>query len=85
MYCSDVLQARSRQPYLRRFVNDWATEDMVKQYLRNRRAYARRHGFDKAADDDNEVPMQADEEDEGEEMDDNHGEGPSGTQREDTP
>ncbi|TBU31205.1 hypothetical protein BD311DRAFT_752850 [Dichomitus squalens] len=86
--------ARGRQPYLRRFVNDWATEEMVKQYLRNRRAYARRQGF---ADENNvEVPMQVDDddgvpmdgvdgqgEDNDEEMDDNHGEGPSGSQHDD--
>ncbi|KAJ8473113.1 hypothetical protein ONZ51_g8072 [Trametes cubensis] len=36
------LQARKRQSYLRRFVNDWVTEELVKQYLKNRRVYYRR-------------------------------------------
>jgi hypothetical protein len=30
-------QARDQHPYLRRFANDWATEELVKQYLKNRR------------------------------------------------
>ncbi|KAI0373515.1 hypothetical protein BV20DRAFT_920496, partial [Pilatotrama ljubarskyi] len=38
--------ARKRQPYLHRFVNDWATEELVKQYLKNRRAYYRRMHYD---------------------------------------
>ncbi|KAJ3001435.1 hypothetical protein NUW54_g6424 [Trametes sanguinea] len=38
--------ARKRQPYLRRFVNDWATEELAKQYLKNRRAYCRRMNYD---------------------------------------
>jgi hypothetical protein len=30
-------QARNQHPYLQRFANDWATEELVKQYLKNRR------------------------------------------------
>ncbi|KAJ6544902.1 hypothetical protein B0H10DRAFT_2447815 [Mycena sp. CBHHK59/15] len=33
--------ARDRHPYLGRFVNDWATEEIVKQYIKNKR----RHGY----------------------------------------
>jgi hypothetical protein len=32
-------KARDRHPYLKRFENDWATADLVKQFLRNRRKY----------------------------------------------
>lgn len=32
-------QARERQPYLAQFENDWATADIVKQFLRSRRKY----------------------------------------------
>lgn len=35
-------QARDIHPYLARFENDWATADIVKQYLRNRRKYVAR-------------------------------------------
>jgi hypothetical protein len=35
-------QARDVHPYLARFENDWATGDIVKQYLRNRRKYMAR-------------------------------------------
>jgi hypothetical protein len=35
-------QARDVHPYLARFENDWATADIVKQYLRNRRKYVAR-------------------------------------------
>ncbi|CDO70666.1 hypothetical protein BN946_scf184761.g3 [Trametes cinnabarina] len=38
--------ARKRQPYLRRFTNDWATEEFAKQYLKNHRAYCRRKRYD---------------------------------------
>ncbi|KAJ7019951.1 hypothetical protein C8F04DRAFT_1275660 [Mycena alexandri] len=36
--------ARERHPYLARFTNDWATEEIVKQYTKNKRrnAYANR-------------------------------------------
>lgn len=40
------MQARKRQPYLRRFANDWATEEFAKQYLKNHRAYCRRKRYD---------------------------------------
>jgi hypothetical protein len=35
-------QARDVHPYLARFENDWATADIVKQYMRNRRKYMAR-------------------------------------------
>ncbi|EJD35527.1 hypothetical protein AURDEDRAFT_130578 [Auricularia subglabra TFB-10046 SS5] len=34
--------ARERQPRLKRFINDWATAEMVRVLLRNRRQYAAR-------------------------------------------
>lgn len=42
----ECVQARKRQPYLRRFANDWATEEFAKQYLKNHRAYCRRKRYD---------------------------------------
>ncbi|KAJ6623838.1 hypothetical protein B0H10DRAFT_2008640, partial [Mycena sp. CBHHK59/15] len=36
--------ARDRHPILERFHNDWATEEMVKQYIANRRNTAYRRG-----------------------------------------
>ncbi|KAJ7463886.1 hypothetical protein B0H11DRAFT_2240829 [Mycena galericulata] len=35
---------RERHPILKRFHNDWATEEMVKQYIKNRRNMAYRRG-----------------------------------------
>lgn len=37
-------QARDKIPFLSRFVNDWATEELVKQYLKNRRGDYYRNG-----------------------------------------
>ncbi|KAJ6608983.1 hypothetical protein B0H10DRAFT_511046 [Mycena sp. CBHHK59/15] len=31
------MQARERHPYLQEFQNDWATEEIVKQFIKNRR------------------------------------------------
>ncbi|KAI0052947.1 hypothetical protein FA95DRAFT_1482312, partial [Auriscalpium vulgare] len=43
--------ARSRHPYLCRFVHDWATEEFVKSSLKNRRAYHTRMNYDEVAED----------------------------------
>jgi hypothetical protein len=32
-------------PYLKRFINDWPTEEIVKQYFKNRRRNHYRHGW----------------------------------------
>ncbi|KAF7972874.1 hypothetical protein HWV62_16656 [Athelia sp. TMB] len=37
--------ARDRIPFLARFEGDWATEDLVKQFLKNRRQNAYRKGY----------------------------------------
>ncbi|KAJ7760283.1 hypothetical protein DFH07DRAFT_957663 [Mycena maculata] len=36
---------RERHPILKRFHNDWATEEIVKQYIKNRRNNAYRHNW----------------------------------------
>ncbi|KIJ70561.1 hypothetical protein HYDPIDRAFT_184817 [Hydnomerulius pinastri MD-312] len=36
--------ARKQHPHLKQFRNNWATAELVKQYLRNRRKYAKRRG-----------------------------------------
>ena len=38
-------QAQEQEAYLARFDSSWATADMVKQFLRNRRKYAVRKGY----------------------------------------
>ena len=38
-------QARKEQPYLARFENDWATSQILMQYLSNRRKNALKKGF----------------------------------------
>lgn len=43
-------------------MNDWATEEFAKQYLKNRRAYCRRKGLDEDIDLD---PDGGDEDDDG--------------------
>lgn len=42
---SEFLKARERHPILGRYVNDWATEELVRQYIKNKRkhAYAKRY------------------------------------------
>ncbi|KAJ7105987.1 hypothetical protein C8R44DRAFT_942591 [Mycena epipterygia] len=37
--------ARERHPYLARFTNDWATEEIVKQYIKNKRRHAYKNGW----------------------------------------
>ncbi|KAH6909681.1 hypothetical protein BKA70DRAFT_1426098 [Coprinopsis sp. MPI-PUGE-AT-0042] len=37
--------ARKAHPFLKRFHNDWATEEMLKQYFRNKRKNAYRNGW----------------------------------------
>ncbi|KAG6823087.1 hypothetical protein H0H92_011433 [Tricholoma furcatifolium] len=37
--------AREKVPFLKRFHNDWATEEIVKQYFRNKRKHLYRHGW----------------------------------------
>jgi hypothetical protein len=32
-----LIKARDQNPYLKRFQNDWATEEIVKQYFKNKR------------------------------------------------
>jgi hypothetical protein len=39
-------QAAERQPFLRRFANDWATKAFMVIYLKNRRTYLRGLGAD---------------------------------------
>ncbi|KAG5640105.1 hypothetical protein DXG03_001208 [Asterophora parasitica] len=36
--------AKARHPFLGRFANDWATEELVKQYIRNKHKYAMQQG-----------------------------------------
>ncbi|KAG6837499.1 hypothetical protein H0H93_008424 [Arthromyces matolae] len=38
-------QCRTKNPLLERYTNDWATEEVVKQYIRNKRHYGYKHGF----------------------------------------
>ncbi|KAJ7780646.1 hypothetical protein DFH07DRAFT_949876 [Mycena maculata] len=37
--------ARKRHPILKRYVNDWATEEIVKQYIKNKRCHGYTKGF----------------------------------------
>ncbi|KAJ7845963.1 hypothetical protein B0H14DRAFT_3454699 [Mycena olivaceomarginata] len=37
--------ARERHPILKRYENDWATEELVKQYIKNKRRHGYRKGF----------------------------------------
>ncbi|KAJ6538262.1 hypothetical protein DFH09DRAFT_893741, partial [Mycena vulgaris] len=37
--------ARERHPILKRYVNDWATEELVKQYIKNKRRHGYRKGW----------------------------------------
>ena len=39
------IQARKIHPYLSRFENDWATAEILKQYLSSVRRYGRRKGY----------------------------------------
>lgn len=41
----EIPKARERHPILGQYVNDWATEELVKQYIKNKRkhAYAKRY------------------------------------------
>ncbi|TDL14136.1 hypothetical protein BD410DRAFT_699571, partial [Rickenella mellea] len=34
--------ARKREPYLGRFIHDWATEEYLKSHLKNKRQYQKR-------------------------------------------
>ncbi|KAG6848684.1 hypothetical protein H0H93_014905 [Arthromyces matolae] len=38
-------QCQKEHPILARFVNDWATEEIIKQYLKNKRTYAYKKGY----------------------------------------
>ncbi|KAF7347088.1 hypothetical protein MVEN_01462800 [Mycena venus] len=38
-----IFAARERHPILARFHNDWATEDIIKQYIKNKRGHAYRN------------------------------------------
>ena len=40
-----MIQARERQPYFKRFAHGWAIEEFLKSQLKNRRSYARKHGY----------------------------------------
>ncbi|THU94656.1 hypothetical protein K435DRAFT_839781 [Dendrothele bispora CBS 962.96] len=42
--------ARQDQPFLRRYQNDWATEEIAKQYLKNKRKTAYKNGWLKVSD-----------------------------------
>ncbi|KAJ7653020.1 hypothetical protein B0H17DRAFT_1186397 [Mycena rosella] len=37
--------ARERHPILQRYVNDWATEEIVKQFIKNKRRHGYKKGF----------------------------------------
>jgi hypothetical protein len=39
------MQARGRHPILAKYANDWATEEIVKQFVKNKRRYAYRNGW----------------------------------------
>ena len=38
-------QARKQMPFLERFIDNWATEDLVKQFMKNRRSNHYRKGW----------------------------------------
>jgi hypothetical protein len=38
-------KARERHPILKHFQNDWATEEIVKQYIKNKRRHGYKKGF----------------------------------------
>jgi hypothetical protein len=38
-------QAHKWHPILKRYENDWATEELVKQYIKNKRRHGYRKGF----------------------------------------
>jgi len=38
-------KAREQHPFLARFVNDWATEEIVKQYMKNKRKHHYKNGW----------------------------------------
>lgn len=40
-----LCQARKIHPYLSQFENDWATAEILKQYLSSVRRYGRRKGY----------------------------------------
>lgn len=42
---NNVTQARDRHPFLSRFEQDWATEEIVKQYVKNKRKNHYAHGW----------------------------------------
>jgi hypothetical protein len=39
------MQARQQNPFLVRFVNDWAMEELVKQYIKNKRKNHYKNGW----------------------------------------
>lgn len=45
MSATDLMQARGRHPILAKYANDWATEEIVKQFVKNKRRYAYRNGW----------------------------------------
>jgi len=42
---SPVLQVRQSIPDMGRYINDWATEAIVRQWMKNKRSYAVQKGF----------------------------------------
>jgi hypothetical protein len=40
-----LYQAREEAPYLKRFANDWATQALAMQLLKNKRAHSYRRGY----------------------------------------
>ena len=68
-----------RQPYFKKFAQGWAIEEFLKSQLKNRRAYARKHGFlqdianpdVQISDDDDIENADAEEENEKEEQEEN--------------
>lgn len=44
-YTEKLPQAREQNPFLERFTNDWATEELVKQFIKNKRGNHYRNGW----------------------------------------
>lgn len=49
-------QARERQSFLRRYQQDWPTEEYLKAHLHNKRAYCKRKGYNNPLEHDDSVP-----------------------------
>ncbi|TDL14471.1 hypothetical protein BD410DRAFT_859818 [Rickenella mellea] len=75
--------ARQRQPYLKRFYRDWATEEYIKVHLKNKRHYEKRRDkkkkaagmVDEGVDDGDDDDDDGDDDDDTEESSEESGEG----------